>query len=56
MILLSGGAAMKMIDHADAEASPAYSPLCQRIVRDGTELDVQIYKDDKGGCDPKPKN
>ena len=40
---------MKMIDHADAEASPVYSPLCQRIVRDGTELDVQIYKDDKGG-------
>ena len=40
---------MKIIDSTDADASPVYSPLCQRIVREGTELDVQIYKDGKGG-------
>ncbi|MBW4040355.1 MAG: hypothetical protein HIU91_16155 [Acidobacteria bacterium] len=40
---------MKIIDSVDTEASPVYSPLCQRIVRDGTEVDIQIYKDDAGG-------
>jgi uncharacterized protein len=33
----------------DAEDSLVYSPLCQRITRNGTEVDIQIYKDDKGG-------
>jgi uncharacterized protein len=33
----------------DAEDSLVYSPLCQRISRDGTEVDIQIYNDDKGG-------
>jgi uncharacterized protein len=40
---------MKIKNTADAEGSPVYSPLCQRIVHDGTEVDVQIYKDDNGG-------
>jgi hypothetical protein len=33
----------------DPEESPVYSPLCRRIVRDGTEVEVQIYADGKGG-------
>jgi hypothetical protein len=40
---------MMTSDSADSEASPTQSPLCQRIVRYGTEVDVQIYKDGKGG-------
>jgi len=40
---------MKINNSAVAETAPAYSLLSQRIVRDGTEVDIQIYKDDKGG-------
>lgn len=40
---------MKKNNSTDAEDSLVYSPLCQRITRDGTEVDIQIYKDDKGG-------
>jgi hypothetical protein len=40
---------MNKNNSTDAEDSLVYSPLCQRLTRDGTEVDIQIYKDDKGG-------
>jgi uncharacterized protein len=43
------GSVMKENNSTDAEDSLVYSPLCQRITRDGTEVDIQIYNDDKGG-------
>jgi len=43
------GSVMKKNSSTDAEDSLVYSPLCQRITRDGTEVDIQIYNDDKGG-------
>ena len=43
------GSVMKKNNSTDAEDSLVYSPLCQRISRDGTEVDIQIYKDGKGG-------
>jgi uncharacterized protein len=46
---LYAGSVMKKNNSTDAEDSLVYSPLCQRITRDGTEVDIQIYKDDKGG-------
>ena len=43
------GGVMKKNNSTEAEDSLVYSPLCQRLTRDGTEVDIQIYKDDKGG-------
>ena len=43
------GSGMKKNNSTDAVDSLVYSPLCQRITRDGTEVDIQIYNDDKGG-------
>src|ERR1035437_5224119 len=43
------GSVMKENNSTNAGDSLVYSPLCQRIIRDGTEVDIQIYNDDKGG-------
>jgi uncharacterized protein len=40
---------MKENNSIDVEKSLVYSTLCQRVTRDGTEVDIQIYNDDKGG-------
>jgi uncharacterized protein len=40
---------MKENNSIDAEDSLVCSILCQRVTRDGTEVDIQIYNDDKGG-------
>jgi uncharacterized protein len=40
---------MKESNSGDAEDSLVYSPLCQRVTRDGTEVNIQIYNDDSGG-------
>lgn len=40
---------MKRSNSAEAEDSLVYSALCQRITLDGTKVDIQIYKDDRGG-------
>ena len=43
------GVIMKENNSIDAEDSLVYSPLCQRVTRDGTEVNIQIYNDDNGG-------
>jgi hypothetical protein len=40
---------MKKSNSTDPEDSLVYSPLCQRIARDGIEVDIQIYKGSTGG-------
>jgi hypothetical protein len=39
---LYAGSVMKKNNSTDAEDSLVYSPLCQRITRDGTEVGIQI--------------
>jgi hypothetical protein len=34
---------------AEAERDPVFSSLSQRVVRDGTAVDIEIYDDGKGG-------
>jgi len=40
---------MKKNNSTCPEASLVYSPLCQRIARDGIEVDTQIYRGSTGG-------